>query len=406
MKKRILATICALACACTMSSPVYAKDLASETDLSTQQLDRSTVQTLSEKGSYNITVRSDMSKVSPADFTTITGTLNASNTIDTCTINVPERAALVMYSSALYPSAGVRIELQSQSGTLVCSQYLSSSTLENSEDMDDGILLEPGTYTLTYSVSGTVKDNITYTTNLAAYAASTEQNVEIGSGYIGFQKGGEDVYKKVTVKKSGLLAVCSYVYGSGFGEYLMTQKDDKLYICGQSLALCNGNKKAITEQETTLKDNYYINYYAVKAGTYYVKMKYASDNYYALGIDFKVGGTTNNTSRSKALKLSSKYKSTLMPIGGSSKTRWYKVTLKKKKKFTIYYDFYGQDGAVQVSVCNKNGKKMTLDTTIYSGRSGKLSTSRKYSKGTYYIKVSKPLTNSYSMEGLLDLKVK
>lgn len=405
MKKRILASICALACACTMSSPVYAKDMTSETELSTQQLDTTTMQTMSNTGSYNVTVRSDSSKMSPADFTTITGTLNATNTTDTCTITVPERSALVLYTSAAYPSASVTVDLTTQSGTALESQYLYSSSTGISEDVDDGILVEPGTYTLTYTAKY-AKDNITYTTNIAAYAADTEKNVELGVAYTNYHKSGEDVYKKVTVAKAGLLQVCAAGYSSGFGKYLMTGDSNGFYMNSEPLTLCNSKKKAITPQKRTDQGSSYVNYYAVKAGTYYVKIDSSVDSYYSFVTDLKAGGTTSNTSKAKAQKLGSSYKSTLMPIGGSTKTRWYKVTLKKKKKFNIYYDFYGTDGAVRLSVCNSKGKELTYASSIYTGRSGKLSTRKKYPKGTYYIQVTKPSTSTYTMEGFLRLKVK
>ena len=75
MKKRILATICALTCACTMSSPVYAKGLIDEP----QPLDTSIMQTMSDKGTYNISVCSNTQNMKSTDITAITGTLNASN---------------------------------------------------------------------------------------------------------------------------------------------------------------------------------------------------------------------------------------------------------------------------------------------------------------------------------------
>lgn len=406
MKKRILASICALACACTMSSPVYAKDLTSEADLSTHQLDRSAIQTMSEKGNYNITVRSNSQQATQADFTTITGTLNASNLTDTCTITVPERAALILYSSATYPSTSVSIELKSQTGTSLETQYLGSSITGISEEVDDGILVEPGTYTLTYTVSSSITDNVTYTTDIVGYTASPEENVDLGTGYIGFHKAGEDVYKKVTVTKGGLLEIGA-AECSGWGKYTMTGDANSFYMYGQKVTLYNSKKEPITEEASTTSTSYYTNYYAVKAGTYYVKLSSSYDGYYTFATALKTGGITNNTSKAKAQKLSSKYKATLMPIGGSSKTRWYKVTLKKSKKIKIFYDFYGTgDCAAKITVCNSKGKKLTYASTIYSERSGKLSTQRKYPKGTYYVQVSKPDSSSYSMEGMLYLKVK
>lgn len=400
MKKRILATICALTCACTMSSPVYAKGLIDEP----QPLDTSIMQTMSDKGTYNISVCSNTQNMKSTDITAITGTLNASNLTDTCTISVPERAVLALYSSATYPSRTVSVELKSQTGVSLETQNIYSSTTGISEDVDDGIVVEPGTYTLTYTVDSGITDNVTYTTKIIASRAGTEENVDLGSGYVGFHKSGEDVYKKVTVKKGGLLEVGAALY-SGWGKFLLTGNESGVYQSGENVTLCNSNKKPITTKTTTSSASGYSNFYAVKAGTYYVKLSSNYDDYYIFATKFVAGGTTNNTSKAKAQKLSSKSKSTLMPIGGSSKTRWYKVTLKKKKKFAIYYDFYGTDGAVKVSVCNSKGKKLTYDTTIYSGRSGKLSTNKKYSKGTYYIQVSKP-SSSYSMEGFLKLKVK
>ncbi len=402
MKKRILASICAITCAFTMSSPVYAKGLIEEP----QQLDTSVVQTMNELGTYNISVCSNADQIQPTAITSITGTLNATNLTDTCTINVPERAALVLYSSATYPSTTVSIDLKSQTGTSLETQSLYSSTSGISEEVDDGILVEPGTYTLTYTVGSNITDNITYTTKIMAYAAATEENVETGAAYIGFHKAGEDVYKKITVKKAGLLQVAATQY-THWGKAVLTGDASSSYTYGEKLTLCNSNKKPITEQETTSSSNGYTNYYAVKAGTYYVKISANYDDYYMFVTKLEAGGVTNNTSKAKAQKLSNKYKATLMPIGGSSKTRWYKVTLKKKKKIKIFYDFYGtQDGAAKVTVCNSKGKKLTYSTTIFSGKSGTLSTTSAYKKGTYYVQVSKPDSSSYSMEGMLYLKAK
>lgn len=402
MKKRILASICAITCAFTMSSPVYAKGLIEEP----QQLDTSVVQTMNELGTYNISVCSNADQIQPTAITSITGTLNATNLTDTCTINVPERAVLVLYSSATYPSATVSIDLKSQAGVSLETQSLYSSTSGISEEVDDGIFVEPGTYTLTYTANSNIKDNVTYTTKIMAYTAATEESVEVGAGYVGFHKAGEDVYKMITVTKGGLLEVGATQY-AGWGKAILTGDTSSVYTNGEKVTLCNSNKKPITAQETTSSSTGYSNFYAVKPGTYYVKISSNYDDYYVFATKLTAGGVTNNTSKAKAQKLSNKYKATLMPIGGSSKTRWYKVTLKKKKKIKLFYDFYGtQDGAVKVTVCNSKGKKLTYSSTICSGRSGTLSTQSAYKKGTYYIQVSKPDSSSYSMEGMLYLKAK
>lgn len=401
MKKRILATICALACACTMSSPVYAKGLIDEP----QPLDTSIMQTMSNNGTYNISVCSSTEKMQQTDITSITGTLNASNLTDTCTITVPERAALVLYSSATYPSKTVSIDLKSETGVSLATQSLFSSTTGISEDVDDGILVEPGTYTLTYTVNSAITDSVTYTTKIMAYRAATEENVDAGAGYVGFHKAGEDVYKKVTVKKGGLLEVGVAGY-SGWGKAVLTGAESSSYTYGEGVTLCNSKKTPITTQETTSSASGYSNFYAVKAGTYYVRISPSYDDYYIFVTKFTAGGTTSNTSKAKAQKLSSKYKSTLMPIGGSSKARWYKVTLKKKKIIEVLYEFYGMDGAATVALYNRNGKRLTYDYSIYSGKIDGFTSQRKYPKGTYYIKLSKPSGSAYSMEGFLKLKVK
>lgn len=408
MRKKFLASICAIACVCTMSSPVYAKELTNVAgvDLAALRLEDTTMQTMSEKGNYNISVCSDTSKLQETDITAITGTLNASNTTDSCTITVPERAALAIYSSAAYPSASVSIELKSQTGESLASQYLFSSTTENSTDVKDEIFVEPGTYTFTYSVNANVTGNITYNTKIMAWTAATEETVNFDTGYVGFQKAGEEVYKKVTVTKSGLLQA-EVEEMTGFGKAILAEDKSSLAAYGEKVTLCNSKKVPITEENTTSSYNGYVNFYAVKAGTYYLKMSSNGDNYYTLGLQFTVGGTTNNTSKAKAQKLSNKYKSTLMPIGGSTKTRWYKITLKKKKKIAFSYEYYGTgDKAVKVVVCNKKGKEITTSSNIYGDSKNTLSTTKKYPKGTYYIKISKPDSSIYSMGGMLRLKVK
>jgi len=80
------------------------------------------------------------------------------------------------------------------------------------------------------------------------------------------------------------------------------------------------------------------------------------------------------------------------------KTKWYKIRLKKKSKLRISIVAACTGGTQNMKVTvvpAKKGHRLINNSFIFGSTGKKISSSKKLSKGTYYIKISK-VTSSVS----------
>lgn len=180
-----------------------------------------------------------------------------------------------------------------------------------------------------------------------------------------------------------------------------------------NITLYDENKKALSEEAyvsnsgNEVEDVKYIkSYYTVKEGTYYIKFSsYSSTGFYLAGYSVVSAKDTAGASMKKAekLKIGGKEKQGMVLVSDSmKKADWYKVKLAKKMKFTIVIDAY-VSGRVKMEVCDSEGRTVLFGTKNLETGQYKLPTRGKWSKGTYYIKMTKYDKKS---SGYYELKIK
>jgi hypothetical protein len=212
----------------------------------------------------------------------------------------------------------------------------------------------------------------------------------------------KDIMYQIQVKKTGVIGFYAFA-------------NDTSSLLGGNVTLYNAKKKAVSAEEyvsnssdTSSNIKYLRAYYAVKKGTYYVKFSKTTSSldYYFAGCSFKAVKDSSGSSKAKAaaIKIGAKAKKGEVLVSDSAKkTDWYKITLKKSMAFTIDVTSY-VSGKLKMEICDSKGRTALFGTrTLTGAQHNKISTSAKWSKGTYYIKIFK--SNAKSC-GYYELKIK
>lgn len=225
-------------------------------------------------------------------------------------------------------------------------------------------------------------------------ASRTLKNKQIVKAY---QNGkGSVIYYKVAVRKTGYLTVDTLYDEENYGS--------------PSIVLCNSKKKVISlnVENHALSDNKAI--FAVKKGTYYLKVKDVKGGY-QISSTFSSVTDKSGSSKGKAKKLKvggKKVKGVVLATEKKSKYDWYKFTLKKSSYVRI--DFSGSttgNSKMKLEVIPpasnvKFKKKAVLQFSgIDSNGSGQASTA--WPAGTWYIRVNKSASKG---SGVYALRVK
>lgn len=226
-----------------------------------------------------------------------------------------------------------------------------------------------------YSTNGTkINTNIQY-----AFYDGSDRSISNGQSIAVGQKDAQTNYFMFKATATG---------------YLQVQGDDNAVnraYC--KVALCNSSKNPLSG-ETSLR---YAPAYGVKKGkTYYIRVtaSYNSNGAYTLNAVNKKISDKCGKKKSKAVTLKKKKtKKGVIEAGAKSKnaTNWYKFKLTKKKKVTINVTTNSND-ALKITVY-KGGRRIG-SKTVYNMAEGKLYSSGKWTKGTYYIKVQRANKNS------------
>lgn len=210
----------------------------------------------------------------------------------------------------------------------------------------------------------------------------------------------KDVMYEVRADKAGVIA------------FTVLPTDYTSLLTG-NVTLYNAKKEAVSTEEyisnsgeTSSDIKYAKAYYTVKEGTYYIKFSsYSSTGFYLVGYSLVGAEDTSGSSMKKAtkLKIGAKEKQGMVLVTDSMKEAdWYKLTLTKKMKFTIVVNAY-VSGKVKMEVCDSKGRTVLFGTKNLTTGQYKLPTKGKWSKGTYYIKLTKYDKKSC---GYYELKVK
>lgn len=278
------------------------------------------------------------------------------------------------------------------------SVYLFSGDIYEEKSI---VFQEGGTYYLKYELLKVSEaDVLDFALGLCFFS---NEDMELTEEQVVFSYSDSDIPEvtyKIKVNSTGYIAV---QFAAADDEYGFSSK----------FQLLDKNKKELSKEAYVSADrndeggyNDIVQYYAVNKGTYYVKVK-SIYGLYAIAYDFTSVKDKAGSSKSKATSLKlggSAVKGICTVSDKTSKEDWYKFTLTKNKsiKITINTKI---DGNLKVEIMDSSGKTVWYGTrTLYEGEYKlEMKSSGKWSKGTYYIKVTKPDKTS---SGYYTVKVK
>lgn len=213
------------------------------------------------------------------------------------------------------------------------------------------------------------------------------ENQELSQGKVIFSYQDYDqanIYYKVSAKADGLLSFAFGASEDGFRGKVQLLNKDKKALSAESYIIPKRNDAGEYDDV--------VYYYTVKKGTYYIKVD-TSVKLYGVQYDFKEvkDGSGASKEKSKTLKLGgSAAKGVLFVTDKTSNVDWYKFTLTSEKKVKITINSY-VDGKIKFEIMDSKGRTLWFGTkTIYEGKNETvLESDGKWSKGTFYIKMSK-----------------
>lgn len=200
--------------------------------------------------------------------------------------------------------------------------------------------------------------------------------------------GAKKLYHKIVVKKNKYVVI----KGNEIRESGNSLQTSDLYF-----QLCNAKKIPLYNGHLS-NLNLYMENFALKKGTYYVAVS-SSQRYQLLAQQFNwknKGG--KNKKKAVLIKKGKIVQGMSLMSDKIGKTKWYKVRLKKKSKLriSIVAACTGVTQNMKVTVVPaKKGHRLINNSFIFGSTGKKISSRKKLSKGTYYIKISK-VTSSVS----------
>lgn len=206
---------------------------------------------------------------------------------------------------------------------------------------------------------------------------------------------GSVIYYKVVVGKTGYLTVDTSYDEENYGN--------------PSIVLCNSKKRAISikVENHTISDDAV---FAVKKGTYYLKVKDVKGGYQIRSTFTAVTDKSGiSKAKAKAIKVGGKkVKGVVLTNDKKSKYDWYKFTLKKSSFVRI--NFIGSTTGnskmmLEVIPPDSNVQFKTKAVLQFSGvdKNGSGQAATAWPAGTWYIRVNKSMTKG---SGVYSLQVK
>jgi hypothetical protein len=295
------------------------------------------------------------------------------------------------FDSETHPTATARFDIYTDAA---CTNYLSSYDYDGYTGYK---VKKAGTYYVKFQVSDSTSDGVTpyyfgFYSQLEDSSNRTLKNKQwIYSSYIDTSK---DLYYKVSASKAGSI---TFNLKTEYSSYV---------------TLFNSSKKAISEKVYVPATSGKA-VFAVKKGTYYVKVKPSSD-YVFVKSTFKAITDKSGSKKSKAKSLTVGGKAISASVLATDKkgaSDWYKFTNKKTKKIMVTFTGSVSSGEIELEFFNAKGESFGTvkinsvdeDASFNPYSASYLSTSKTLPKGTYYIKVTKKSTKT---SGTYSLKVK
>lgn len=254
-----------------------------------------------------------------------------------------------------------------------------------------------GTYYVQFTVRDSASDGVTpyifdFVSNFEDSSNRTLKNKTWA--YSAIMDYSKPIYYKVTATKDGSITFnTSAAYST-------------------KVTLCNSSKKAISD-ECYVSSSSGKSVFAVKKGTYYIKVTTSSDSV-RVKSTFKAITDKSGASKAKAKKITMGSKAlsgTVLATDKKGKADWYKFTNTKTKTVNVTFKGSVLSGKIVLEFFDSKGTSFgttyinTLDAdssfTPYQG--SYFDTKKTLPKGTYYIKVTKSTAKT---SGTYSLKVK
>lgn len=297
---------------------------------------------------------------------------------DAVPLKIKKEGTLMFYAASASENGVLNIYSDKECTDVVTSAY-TNKPLDNGGYMSDAtiVYLKAGTYYL-----NTDEANIgTYELAGMIYP-SGDRTLTSGKWVITAPKSSSaKLYYKIKVSKQSKITV---QFDAG--------KDP-------SVALCNSSKKAISETDRVGQTYGYKAYYAVKPGTYYIRVQ-SEDSWYRVKATVKAVNDSTGSSKSKAKTMKyngGKITGVLLASDKTSKIDWLRISNPKTQASNVYFESEITSGSAKLEAIASNGKSMGSLTynsikpngvaqlyTIGSGYSGTT-----LAKGTYYVKIKK-----------------
>ncbi len=217
------------------------------------------------------------------------------------------------------------------------------------------------------------------------------------SAYIGFDcqffDGSNTELKNKTWQCSGLIDSTTPIYYKVEVNKTGFIKVDFLSEYSTYVTLCSSSKKEISD-ECYISSSKPDAAFAVKKGTYYLKVKSNSDLIRVRSSATAVTDASGSSkSKAKALKIGSAKKGLLLPGDKTSKNDWFKFTLTKSTKLNLIVSGNVSSGKIRYELTSANiGGSITgylYQTDDSDTTSLKTWTTESLPRGTYYIRVYK-----------------
>lgn len=407
MKKRVVAGLCALACAVSIMAPVSSQVRA--TSVSARAINAGSEVSASSLQYGGIVVPVVKSfTFNGSNYGYEIGELDAATTTEKVPLYITERGSVDIQIETFSENALlVNFTLLAEDGTAIATKrQVTNQNVEGERKVDvlaRDIVLEPGTYYVDVTMGSTnVTAPVMFGIYAVSYTAPVEEEIEMAKLVTGYAKDQEYIYKKIKVTKDGLLTINAYEIDS---TNFWNGADSK---SGAEITLCSAKKKELDTTTITNSGKKFQKSYAVTKGTYYIRLTGDNAYYYMVPTFKKIA--LGNSKKAKAIKVTSSFKSYIMPVNSSDAgaTRWFKFTLKKPKDVVAYIDYIGDN---EVNVQLYRGKKLLYtETDCKDGGTSIVTKDRygnrtKWAKGTYYIKVTRGSAYG-TANGILSVKVK
>jgi hypothetical protein len=393
MRKKLLASLCMAAClAIPFSYAAPQKTVAATAN---------TIHAMETTENITIPVYHSLNNLEPQKTGIYTLSSNETKNFQV-TLNKTASVS-VLFNSSTFTNGSIFVSVLNSSGTTVDRFSVSSSSNSYTEVRNISTVLSAGTYTLSVKGSYALSSSVTFQASLFGITASQTDTINISEQKIHYTALNKVSYHKIKINKNGLLKLnCFSFYNSDFEKFL---KGSTPTTSGTKVTLCNSKKKALSSYSYAKTKS--PAKYAVKKGTYYIKV-YGFGAYDIIKPTFTTANV-GTKSKKKAVTITKTYKNYISPIktSKSAATKWFKIKVPKAKKISLFAKYQGS-GSITVEVFK--GNKSCGRSSVYNGGVKKFTMTNfisrkeiKWTKGTYYVKVSK---YKKDYQGMYSLKIK